>query len=129
MTARSVSIPRIAKTAGSLTVALALLCWATGAGDATSVLAGGAFSVVNLHLIRVLVSRLLSPDAAGPRMGTVVSTKLLLILAVLAVALKRLPIDAASFLFGGGTLLLAIVLDAVWLGEAVDTSGDGAGDA
>lgn len=129
MTARSVSIPRIARTAGSLTVALAVLCWATGAGDPTSVLVGGAFSVVNLHLIRVLVSRLLSPDAAGPRMGTVVSTKLLLILAVLAVALKRLPIDAASFLFGGGSLLIAIVLDAVWLGEPVDTSGDGAGDA
>lgn len=129
MTARSVSIPRIAKTAGSLTVALALLCWATGTGDAASVLVGGAFSVVNLHLIRVLVSRLLSPDAAGARLGTVVSTKLLLILAVLAVALKRLPIDAASFLFGGGGLLLAIVLDAVWLGDPVDTSGDGAGDA
>lgn len=129
MTARSVSIPRIARTAGFLTVALALLCLATGAGDATSVLFGGAFSVVNLHLIRVLVSRLLSPDAAGPRLGSVVSTKLLLLLALLAVALKRLPIDAASFLVGGGSLLLAIVLDAVWLGEPVSMVDDEAGDA
>lgn len=129
MTARSVSIPRIARTAGFLTVALAILCAATGVGDATSVLFGGAFSVVNLHLIRVLVSRLLSPDAAGPRLGSVVSTKLLLLLAVLAVALKRLPIDAASFLVGGGSLLLAIVLDAVWLGEPVSMVDDEAGDA
>lgn len=129
MTPRSVSIPRIAKTASVLTVALALLGWLTGRGDAASLLFGGAFSVVNLHLIRVLVSRLMSPDSAGPRMGSVVSTKLLLLLAVLAVALKRLPIDAASFLIGGGTLLIAIVLDAVWLGEPVEEIDDDAGPA
>lgn len=128
MTPRSVSIARIARTAGFLTVALALLGAVTGVGDAASVLAGGAFSIVNLRLIRVMVSRLITPDAAGPRLSSVVTTKLLLLLAVLAVALKRLPIDAASFLFGGGTLLLAIVLDAVWLGEPVSMADNGDGN-
>lgn len=129
MTSRSVSIPRIAKTASFLTVALAVLSYGTGLGDAPSLLFGGAFSVVNLHLIRWMVSRLIAPDSVGPRMGSVVSTKLLLLLALLAVALKRMPIEAASFLFGGGTLLVAIVLDAVWLGDPVDETGDDAGPA
>lgn len=120
MIARTVSIPRIARTAGLLTTALALLCYVAGRGDAASVLAGGAFSIANLRLIRVLVSRLITPDAAGPRLSSVVTTKLLLLLAVLAVALRRLPIDAAWFLIGSGTLLIAIVVDAVWLGQPVD---------
>ena len=129
MIARSVSVPRIAKTAAVLTAVLAILGLVTGLGDARSLLFGGAFSIVNLHLIRVMVSRLMSPDSAGPRMGSVVSTKLLLLLAVLAVALKRLPVDAASFLIGGGTVFIAIVLDAVWLGEPVAEIDDDAGPA
>jgi len=126
--ARSVSIDRIWKTASVLTVVLAALCFVAGVGDAPSVLFGGALAIVNLHLIRMLVSRLMSPDAAGPAMSSVVATKLLLLLALLAVALQRLPIDAASFLFGGGALLIAIVLDAVLLGEPVVTPEDGAGN-
>ena len=47
---------------------------------------------------------------------------------LLAVALKRLPIDAASFLIGGGTLFVAIVLEAVLLGEPIDASEDGDGN-
>jgi multidrug transporter EmrE-like cation transporter len=129
VTARSVNIGRIARTAALFTVVLALLGQLGGFADPPSVLFGGAFSIANLHLIRVLVSRLMSPDSAGPRMGSVVSTKLLLLLAVLAVALKRLPIDAASFLFGGGSVLVAIVLDAVWLGEPVQETDDDAGRA
>lgn len=129
MTSRSVSIVRIAKTASLLTVALAILGLASGVGDAPSLLFGGAFSVANFHLIRWMVSRLISPDSAGPRMGSVVSTKLFLLLALLAVALKRLPIDAASFLVGGGTLLIAVIFDAVWLGEVVAEADDDAGPA
>lgn len=128
MIARSVRVERIWKTATVLTVVLAALCHLAGVGDAPSVLFGGAVSIVNLHLIRMLVSRLMSPDAAGPAMSSLVATKFLLLLALLAVALKRLPIDAASFLFGGGSLLIAIVLDAVLLGEPVVTPEDGAGN-
>lgn len=109
-----------------LTGLFAALCAASGAGDPVSVLAGGAVSVINLHLIRMVVSRLMSPDAAGPRMSLVVTTKFLVLLALLAIGLKRLPIDAAWFLFGGGTLLVAILLDAMWLGEPVRMPKDGA---
>lgn len=129
MTPRSVSIERIARTTISLTIALALLCLASGRGEPFSVLAGGAVSVVNLRLIRLLVSRLMSPDATGPRMSSVVTAKFLVLLALLAIALKRLPIDAASFLLGGGTLFVAIVLDAVLLGEPVRASGEDAGNS
>ena len=128
MIARSVRVERIGKTTIFLTIALAGLCSIAGIGDAASVLFGGAVSVVNLRLIRLLVSRLMSPDVAGRRMSSVVATKFLLLLALLVVALKRLPIDAASFLFGGGTLFVAIVLDALLVGESVDAPEDGAGN-
>lgn len=119
MKARTVRIERIARTTVFLTVALAILCAVTGLGDAASAAFGGLVSVVNLRLIRLLVSRLMSPDSAGARVSSLVATKLLVLLAILAVALRRLPIDAASFLLGGGSLFVAILLDALWLGEEV----------
>lgn len=128
MIARTVRIERISKTSLFLTVVLALLCRVAGLGDAASVAFGGVVSTLNLHLIRFLVSRLMSP-AAGPGLSLVVALKLLLLLTLLAVALKLLPIDVASFLLGGGTLVVAIVLDAVLLGERTDASGSGAGPA
>lgn len=129
MIARSVSIARIARTTILLTIVLAVLCAIAGRGDAASVAFGGAVSLVNLYLIRMIVSRLMSPDAAGPPLSRVVATKFLVLLALLAIALKRLPIDAASFLIGGGSLFLAIVLDAVLLGEPVQATDDGAGSS
>ena len=116
MIARVVRIERIWKTTLLLTVVLALLCAVSGIGDAPSVLFGGVVATLNLHLIRFLVSRLMSP-AAGPSLTLVVALKFLLLLTLLAIALRLLPIDVASFLFGGGTLVAAIVLDAVLLGE------------
>jgi hypothetical protein len=127
MTSRTVDLWRISKTTVGLTVALAFLCLAMGRGDATSALAGGAFSIANLHLIRVLVSRLLAPGADGRRTATLLGTKFLLLLALLAIALKRLPIDAGSFGIGAGMLLVAIVLDAVLLGTPVPPIGDDEG--
>ena len=117
MTARTVKVERIEKTTVFLTIVLAVLCIAAAVGDAPSVLFGGVVSVVNLRLIRMVVSRLMSPDAAGRGFSQVVTIKFLLLLAILAVALKRLPIDAVSFLVGGGSLFMAIVLDVLWLGE------------
>lgn len=127
MIARSVKVERIEKTTVFLTVALAALCFATGVGDAPSALFGGVVSVVNLRLIRMVVSRLMSPDAAGRGFSQVVTIKFLLLLALLAVALKRLPIDAVSFLVGGGSLFAAIVLEALLLGEPSREQDDGAG--
>jgi len=123
--ARSVRVERIWKTALVLTLLLALLCVPAQIGDPASVVFGGAVSIVNLHLIRVLVSRLMSPDVATTRLSSAVTIKLLLLLAVLGVALKLLPIDVASFLVGTTTLFVAIVLDAIWLGEVADQSGNG----
>lgn len=124
MIARTVSIDRIWKTTVLLTVVLAGLCALSGRGEAASVLAGGAFAVANFHLIRMLVSRLIAPGADGRRTASLLGTKFLLLLALLAVALKRLPIEPASFGLGAGMLLIAIVLDAVLLGEPVRASGD-----
>lgn len=117
MIARKVDVARIEKLTVFLTVALALLGLSTGLGDAPSVLFGGAVSVVNLRLIRMVVSRLMSPDAAGRAFSQAVTIKFLLLLALLAVALKKLPVEAVSFLVGGGTLFVAIVLEGLVLGE------------
>jgi hypothetical protein len=122
MIARSINVERIAKTTIVLTVALALLCYVTGIGDAASVAFGGAVSWLNLRLIRMLVSRLMSPGVAGKSFSQLVTIKLLLLLALLAVALKRLPIDAVWFLIGGGALFAAIVLEVLVLGERVEPS-------
>jgi hypothetical protein len=127
--ARRVSIDRIAKTTLFLTVALAFLCAATRIGDAVSVLAGGAVSWVNLRLIRMLVSRLMAPDAPGRQLSSLVTIKFLFLLAIVAVALRRLPIDAVWFLAGGGSLFVAIVLDAVLLGEPAPIGGNESGSA
>lgn len=124
MVPRSISVGRIGYVAIFLTLALAGLSSVTGVGDPRSLLFGGAFSALNLRLIRMLVSRLIAPDATTQRLSSVVTTKFLLVLALLAVALKRLPIDAASFLVGGGTLFVAIVLEAVLLGEPIEASDD-----
>jgi multidrug transporter EmrE-like cation transporter len=125
--ARTVKIERIWKTTIFLTVVLALLCRSTNVADPGSIVFGGAVSVLNFHLIRLLVSRLMSP-AAGQQLSLIVALKFLLLLTLIAVALKRLPIDLASFLLGTGTIVLAIVLDAVWLGDRIDAadSADGA---
>jgi len=125
MTARAISLESISKTTIFLTLVLASLCYATNTGDWASVAAGGAFSVLNLHLIRLLVSRLMTPAATGLPLSRVVAIKLLVLLSVVAVALKRLPLDAVSFLVGAGALFVAIVLEAVLLGEPVAGSGDG----
>jgi hypothetical protein len=125
MIARAVRLENIWKTTIALTIVLALLCRAAGAGDFTSILFGGAVTVLNFHLIRFLVSRLLSP-AAGNSLALIVALKFLLLLTLVAIALKRLPIDLASFLAGTGTIVVAIVLEAVWLGKRVTDVGESA---
>ena len=129
MIARRVSVDRIAKTTLFLTFALAVLCAATGTGNALSVLFGGAVSYANLRLIRLLVSRLMTPDAPGRQLSSLVTIKFLLLLAIVAVALRRLPVDAVWFLIGGGSLFVAIVLEAVLLGEPAPLDEDGGGRA
>jgi hypothetical protein len=127
MIARSIKIERIEKTTIFLTVALALLSLVTKTGDAASIAFGGAVSWLNLRLIRVLVSRLMSPGVAGKSFSQLVTIKLLLLLALVAVALKRLPVDAVWFLIGGGMLFAAIVLEVLVLGERVQETPDAEG--
>ncbi len=128
MIPRVVRIERIERTLVFLTFALALLCLLSKTGDSVSVAAGGAVSFANLRLIRMLVSRLMSPDAAGRGLARLVTIKFLLLLAVLAVSLQRLPIDMASFLVGAGLLFAAIVLEAVLLGEPVPDADPDSGE-
>jgi hypothetical protein len=120
MIARQVQVERIAKTTIFLTVALAALSFVTGIGDALSIALGGAVSWANLRLIRMLVSRLMTPGLAGKSFSQLVTIKLLLLIALVAVALKRLPIDAVWFLIGGGALFAAIVLEVLVLGERIE---------
>lgn len=125
MKARVVRIDRVWKNALYLTVALAILCTISGHGDASSVAFGGLFSVANFHLIRVLVSRLMTPGVDGGRTSAVLGAKFLLLLALLAVCLARWPVEPLSFVVGIATIVVAIVLDGVLLGEPV-RDGDGA---
>jgi hypothetical protein len=89
MIARQIQLDRIQNTTIYLTVALAALSFVTGVGDALSIAFGGAVSYVNLRLIRMLVSRLMSPGVAGKSFSQLVTIKLLLLLALLAVAAHR----------------------------------------
>jgi hypothetical protein len=120
MIARRIDLAAITRTAVSLTVALAILGRILGLGDLASLVFGAGLAVANLHLIRMVVSRLVTPDAAGQRTAPVVATKFLLLLTLVALSLKGLPVDGASFLVGVSTLFVAIVLQGLVLGQPLE---------
>jgi hypothetical protein len=129
MKLRRVSLPRVAKLILVLTTATTACAVVTGVGDAWSIALGGAFTLANFHLIRMLVSLLIRPELgrrAGPRALVLVTLKLLLVVALVAGVVYQLPVAPLSFAIGASTLLVACVLEAGVLGDPVTSGADNA---
>jgi hypothetical protein len=92
------------------------LAWVSGQSAAWSALAGGALAVGNLHLIRATVSRLIARTGKTAQGVGLVVIKLVLMVALVAGAFYRLPVEPGAFAAGVSMLLVAMVLDACVLG-------------
>lgn len=123
MKLRTVSHPRITW----LTLVLALigagLTFVRGCGAPVSLLAGSGFMVLNFHLLRMLVSLLISPDSSKGVVAVVLSLKLILFVMLIAAVFYSMPIEPMSFALGVTLFLVAIVVDSTLLGRPVVTSG------
>jgi hypothetical protein len=98
----------------------------TGLGEARSLLAGGAFMVLDFHLIRMLVSRLIRPGGSQAWTVLLLTLKFVLVVALIVGVFYQFPVAPMSFAFGASLLLVAAVLDAVWLGEEIEPSAEDA---
>ncbi|RMD85960.1 MAG: hypothetical protein D6815_00780 [Candidatus Dadabacteria bacterium] len=119
MRARRVSPGRITRTALGMTAVAAVLSAATGCGSPASLAAGGLFMAVDFHLIRLLVSTVMTPGRSRTAAFLLVAAKGGLLLGLLGFLFYRFPLEPLSFAAGTSLLLAAAVADAVWLGEPV----------
>jgi hypothetical protein len=126
MRSRRVSTVRVGRVAAALVVAATLLAAATGVGHPWSVAGGGAFMLADYHLIRLLVSRLIRPGASYAWTVVLLSLKFVLVIALIVGVFYQFPVAPMSFAFGASMLMVAAVLDAVWLGDDIDPVGDDA---
>lgn len=117
MRSRTVDIRRIGRNTLILTGVFSLLiAWVSGPAAGWSAAAGGALATGNLHLIRATVSRLIARTRKTAQGVGLVVLKLVLMVALIAGAFYRLPVEPGPFAAGVSMLLLAIVLDACVLG-------------
>jgi len=127
VTLRVVNVDRIGWVTILMVAVAALGGEAVGAVNAVSVAAGGAFMLADFHLIRMLVSLLIRPGS-GPwgRASALLLLTLKFLLAVILLAgvLYQFPIAPMSFALGASMLLVACLLDAIWLGEPVGPLDD-----
>lgn len=117
MRSRTVDIRRIGRNTLILTgafSALAAVLW--GPAAAWSAAAGGALATGNLHLIRATVSRLIARTRKTAQGVGLVVLKLALVVALVAGAFLRLPVEPVPFAGGLSMLLVAVLLDACVLG-------------
>ena len=117
MQARTVDIHRIGRNTLVLTgvfSALSACVWGSAAG--WSAVAGGALATGNLHLIRATVSRLIARTGKTAQGVGLVVLKLGLMVALVAGAFHRFPVEPAPFAAGVSMLLVAVLLDACVLG-------------
>lgn len=124
MKQRQVDLDRVGLMTAAIGAGSAALSAVAGVGDPVGVLAGGAFATGNFYLIRMLVSRLIRPSADRRGAAFVLSVKFILLLALIAGVLFKLPISPASFGFGASAVVLAIVLEGVVLGLALPDPPD-----
>jgi hypothetical protein len=120
MTARRVDLRRVGNLTLALTAACVLGSSAVGVGRPASVAAGGAVILVNYHLIRILVSQLMRPRLAKAWTSFLFTLKFVLFFGLVAGAFYRLPIEPVSFAVGASQLLLAILVEALILGDPVE---------
>lgn len=79
--------------------------------------------LLNFHLLRTLVSRLLRPGLGKGVAASLLTLKLLLFVVLIAGVFYQAPLAPMSFALGATLLLAAIVLNATMLGDPVATSG------
>jgi len=75
--------------------------------------------LLDFHLIRMLVSRLMTPGVGKGWIFMLLTLKLALVVTLIAAVFYRLPVSPMWFATGASTLLVAVVLDATVLGEPV----------
>lgn len=121
MRTRLVEPLRVGRVSAVLVAVLAAAIALGGVGDVTSVLAGGAFMLVDFHLIRILVSRLIKPGAGRGLVFVGLGLKFLLVLGLVVAVFRQWPVEPLSFAAGASMLLVAALLDATVLGTSTET--------
>lgn len=119
MTLRTLSIGRLTWMSAAMTLVCAATSVVTGLGEAASVLGGGVFMLINLHLIRVLVSRVMGPGASPALSVFLLVLKFALGLTLVAAVFYQLPVEPMSFALGTSLLLVAAVIEASVTGDPV----------
>lgn len=111
---------RIGRTTAVLSATVALAAWGlVDASTGLSVAAGGVLVIVNLSLIRAIVSRLIARSRrTGQGVGLVI-LKLAVTVLVAAAMFSGLPIEPVPFSVGVSMLLVSVLLDVCVLGEPV----------
>ncbi len=120
MQARSVDLQRLSNIALGMTGAAAAISAFVGVGQPWSIVAGSGLMLANYHLIRMLVSQLISPRLSKVWAVILFVGKFGLFFVLVAGAFYRLPIEPMSFAFGASQLLLATVVEAVFIGEPLE---------
>ena len=121
MRTRLVEPARVGRSCAFLVAAAVTASALSGLGSPVSLLAGGAFMLADFHLIRILVSRLIRPGAGRALAFGGLALKFLLVLALVVAVFYQWPVEPLSFAVGASMLLVAAVLDAVWLGTPTET--------
>ena len=119
MKLRTVSTRRIVCTTAILVLACAAVAALSGYGHAASLLAGGAFMIADFHLIRMLVSRLITPHANRGWALLWLGLKFFLMIVLIAGVFYQFPVAPMSFALGASMLMVAAVIDATALGSPV----------
>ena len=127
MIGRRLDLQRLSTSTVVLTAVASVGSLLSGLGNPWSIAAGGAVMLANYHLIRMLVSQLIRPQAGKAGVVFLFVCKFALFFALVAGAFYRLPIEPRSFAVGATGLLVAAVLEATILGDPLkplDENGD-----
>ncbi|MFT4571465.1 MAG: hypothetical protein ACI8TX_000908 [Hyphomicrobiaceae bacterium] len=120
MKLRTVSLNRIVLWTVLMAVSVACISAAANIGSPPSVAIGAGVMVANFSLIRMLVSRLITPRASKAATLFLVIAKFGLVLGLVAGVFLQFPVEPLSFATGATLLLVACVVEAALLGRPVD---------
>ncbi|HYB98362.1 MAG TPA: hypothetical protein VEC57_04435 [Candidatus Limnocylindrales bacterium] len=116
---RRADLTRIAVVAAALAAVVSAAGAVTGIGSAAGIALGAAFALANFYLLRLLVSRLITPAASGKVTVFLLVAKFFLLLALLAAVFYQVPVAPLSFAVGASTLVVAIVVEGTLLGAPI----------
>ncbi len=124
MKSRVVSLDRVVLWTVLMAAAAAGLSALSGVGSAPDLALGAGVMLANFSLIRMLVSRLITPRANKAATSILVLAKFGLLLVLVAGVFLQLPIEPMSFAAGATLLLVACVLEAAFLGRLVEADDE-----